>query len=135
MDYIVSEANKRIEGGNKPAPTPASNSYTVKVTVDALNIRAGAGTNYAINGCIRDRGIYTIVETQGNWGRLKSGAGWICLDYTQKTSNTTPNRKSNEEIAREVIRGDWGNGDERRTRLTNAGYDYNAIQAIVNKLM
>lgn len=133
MDYIVSEANKKIDGGN--TPIPAQNSYTVRVNVDALNIRAGAGTNYAINGCIRDRGIYTIVETQGNWGRLKSGAGWICLVYTQKTSNTTPNRKSNEEIAREVIRGDWGNGDERRTRLINAGYDYNAIQAIVNKLM
>lgn len=59
-------------------------SYTVRVTVDALNIRSGAGTSYKINGTIRDKGVYTIVETQGNWGKLKSGAGWICLDYTTK---------------------------------------------------
>lgn len=60
----------------------ASGGYLVRVTATALNIRAGAGTNYKINGVIRDKGTYTIVETKGNWGRLKSGAGWICLDYT-----------------------------------------------------
>lgn len=54
------------------------------MTANALNIRNGAGTNYSIAGCIRDKGTYTIVETNGNWGRLKSGAGWICLDYTTK---------------------------------------------------
>lgn len=59
-------------------------SYMVKVMVDALNIRDGAGTEYKINGCIRDYGVYTIVETIGNFGLLKSGTGWICLDYTTK---------------------------------------------------
>ena len=65
----------------------SSNGYLVKVTATALNIRSGAGTNYSIVGCIRDKGTYTIVETSGNWGKLKSGAGWICLDYTTKVSN------------------------------------------------
>lgn len=65
----------------KPA---ASSSYLVRVTADALNIRKGPGTNYGINGSITNKGTYTIVETQGNWGRLKSGAGWICLDYTKR---------------------------------------------------
>lgn len=64
----------------------SSNGYLVKVTATALNIRSGAGTNYSIVGCIRDKGTYTIVETSGNWGKLKSGAGWICLDYTNKIS-------------------------------------------------
>ena len=45
---------------------------------------------------------------------------------------TTP-KKSNEEIADEVIAGKWGNGQDRKNRLTNAGYDYNAIQKIVNQ--
>lgn len=67
-----------------PAPTPSGDSYLVRITTGALNIRTGPGTNYDITGCIRDRGVYTIVETQGNWGRLKSGAGWICLDYTSR---------------------------------------------------
>jgi N-acetylmuramoyl-L-alanine amidase CwlA len=66
-------------------PTPSQTSaYKVKVTVNALNIRAGAGTGYKVNGVIRDKGIYTIVEVKKNWGKLKSGAGWICLDYTKK---------------------------------------------------
>lgn len=68
--------------------TTSTGSYIVKVTCDALNVRTGPGTNYPIakhkNHCIRDKGKYTIVETKGNWGKLKSGAGWICLDYTSK---------------------------------------------------
>ena len=44
-------------------------------------------------------------------------------------------KKSNDEIAREVIAGKWGNGDDRKQRLTSAGYNYTVIQAIVNKLM
>ena len=58
--------------------------YLVKVTATALNIRKGAGTNYAITGCIKDKGVYTIVEEKNGWGRLKSGAGWISLSYTRK---------------------------------------------------
>ena len=42
-------------------------------------------------------------------------------------------KKSNEEIAKEVLAGAWGNGDDRKNRLSAAGYDYNAIQAIVNQ--
>lgn len=66
------------------------NSYLVKITADALNIRKGPGINYGIAGCIRDKGTYTIVaESSGSgankgWGKLKSGAGWISLDYCTK---------------------------------------------------
>lgn len=58
--------------------------YRIKVVVDALNIRKGPGVSHNKVGMITDRGVYTIVETKGSWGRLKSGAGWICLDYTEK---------------------------------------------------
>lgn len=43
-----------------------------------------------------------------------------------------PSKKSNEEIANEVLEGKWGNGEDRKNRLTAAGYDYNTIQGIVN---
>ncbi len=43
--------------------------------------------------------------------------------------------KSLDEIAREVINGDWGNGAERKNRLSAAGYDYAAVQKLVNKLL
>ena len=44
-------------------------------------------------------------------------------------------KKSNEEIAKEVINGLWGNGQERKDKLTQAGYSYSAIQSLVNKLL
>lgn len=72
-----------------PAPTPApSTSYTVKVTADTLNIRKGPGVSYSITGEIGKGEVYTIVQTQNGWGKLKSGAGWINLSYTQKNGST-----------------------------------------------
>ena len=44
-------------------------------------------------------------------------------------------KKSVDTIAREVIRGDWGNGDERKKKLTASGYDYSAVQKRVNELL
>ena len=64
--------------------------FRVKVSIDDLNIRTGAGTNYSKTGKYTGKGVFTIVETaagQGSdsgWGRLKSGAGWISLDFCQK---------------------------------------------------
>ena len=46
-----------------------------------------------------------------------------------------PGRKTVDELAREVIRGLWGNGTNRKNRLTAAGYDYYAVQARVNELL
>lgn len=63
-----------------PEPDP----YKVKVTCNVLNIRSGPGTSYDIVGSVKKGDVYTIVDTQDNWGKLKSGAGWICLDYTEK---------------------------------------------------
>lgn len=48
------------------------------------------------------------------------------------SNNNSNNKKSNEEIANEVIKGLWGNGEERKKRLKNAGYNYTVIQNIVN---
>ena len=73
----------------KPS-TSAFKPYLVKITSsNGVNIRKGAGTNYPVCGSIAKGGAYTIVaEKTGTgakkWGKLKSGAGWIALDYTAK---------------------------------------------------
>ena len=51
---------------------------------------------------------------------------------TPETPKVEPTKKSNDEIATEVINGNWGNGADRKNALTNAGYDYAVIQSIVN---
>lgn len=59
--------------------------FKVKIVVDALNYRAGAGTNYAVRGIVKRGEVYTIVETSGSWGKLKSGAGWINISKKYAT--------------------------------------------------
>ena len=51
------------------------------------------------------------------------------------TNSVSTDDKSNEEIAREVISGVWGNGEDRINRLTNAGYNYSEIQQKVNEIL
>jgi len=63
--------------------------YLVKVDASVLNIRKQPTTSSAITGAIKDKGVYTIIEEASGagatrWGKLKSGAGWISLDYTKK---------------------------------------------------
>lgn len=51
------------------------------------------------------------------------------------SSNASKTLKSVETVAKEVIDGKWGNGDERKKALVNAGYDFAAVQAKVNELL
>lgn len=102
---IAAEVNKRLQGasnGGGVVVTPPTTEkptggttgatvtpYLVRVKITNLNIRKGPGTNYGSTGFIKP-GVYTIVaESTGTgatkWGKLKSGAGWISLDYAAKT--------------------------------------------------
>ena len=54
---------------------------------------------------------------------------------TATKHTTTTKKKSVSEIAKEVIAGKWGNGEERKKKLTAAGYNYNSVQTEVNKLV
>lgn len=78
---------KTAMGGStqtEPTETETKDSYLVRVSIDDLNIRTGPGTNYPTTGKFTGKGVFTIVETQGTWGKLKSGAGWISLNYAKK---------------------------------------------------
>lgn len=56
--------------------------YLVKINTDTLNVRRGPGTQYSITAQVKRGSVYTIMEEQNGWGRLKSGAGWFKLSYT-----------------------------------------------------
>ena len=64
--------------------TPSGVPYQVRITCDALNVRGGPGVHYPRNTVIKDKKKYTIVEEQKGWGKLKSGSGWISLQYTER---------------------------------------------------
>ena len=79
------------------------------------NGRWGLGTGYKFRGCIVNPAIGDV-------------------HYVDPTPAPTPT-KDIDTIAREVINGNWGNGQERKDRLTQAGYDYNQVQARVNEIL
>ena len=91
---VYNSAGKKVYPESKiepvtPAPvTPAEPEvklpYLVKITASVLNVRSGPGMNYKTRTQVRQNEVYTIVALEDNWGKLKSGAGWICLDYTKK---------------------------------------------------
>lgn len=59
-------------------------SYLVKVDCDVLNVRREPSTASNVVTQIKRNEVYTIVETKNNWGKLKSGVGWISLNYTRR---------------------------------------------------
>ena len=93
LGYVADEVNKILL--KKPVivtPTDLFQKdyndvlYTVKINTNTLNYRKGPGTNHPVAGVVHRDQVYTIVEEAfglggSKWGRLKSGAGWISLDY------------------------------------------------------
>lgn len=136
---IANEVNKRLgvtkdSAESKYPKTP----FGVKVLIDDLNYRSGPSTNYVVKGQT-GKGVFTITDVKDGWGKLKSGAGWIYLENSKwceiiNVKDVTPT-KSIETIAKEVIQGKWGVGNDRKKRLTEAGYDYTAVQKKVNELL
>jgi hypothetical protein len=81
---IAKEVNSRL-GVKK-----TFKEYKVKIDINNLNIRKGPGTNYNKTGQCTGKGVFTITaESKGKgsnkgWGKLKSGLGWVSLDFTKK---------------------------------------------------
>lgn len=89
---IAAKVNAKLGTGTAPALPSAPVSsvpYQVRITATDLRIRKGPGTNTAIVQNAIKPGVYTIVsEATGQgatlWGKLKSGAGWVSLDFCKK---------------------------------------------------
>lgn len=90
-DYIYSRLGKIAKEVNVKLASNTNNlSFSVRVDIENLNIRRGPGTNYAKTGKFTGKGVFTVTEVKSGkgstagWGKLKSGAGWISLDYAKR---------------------------------------------------
>ena len=117
------------------------NWYTNYLNKDT--IKARYTTWVAHYGISQDRyvGQYDMLQ-YSDTGKISGISGNVDMDIMYrdlineiKESNTGTDIKTVEELAREVIAGKWGNGEERKIKLTNAGYDYSAVQAKVNEIL
>ena len=107
--------------GSTPSSKPVSGElYRVRKSwADvASQIGAFAVLENAIKVC---KTGYSVFDSKGN--------------VVYPKAQSAPTKKSVDEIAREVIRGDWGNGSDRTKRLSAAGYDANAVQNRVNEIL
>lgn len=57
---------------------------SVVVTASLLNVRMGAGTNYAVLRTVKKGAIYTLSEVKSGWGKLREISGWVSLQYCEK---------------------------------------------------
>ena len=89
-DYLYERHEKIACEVNEILKKNSVKEYKVKVDINDLNIRKGPGTDYLKTGKVTGKGVFTIVkESDGSgskkgWGKLKSGSGWISLDYVTK---------------------------------------------------
>ena len=171
MDYIVEEANKiNNESTSEPEPVPSVLKSNEEIANEVIagkwengNDRkvklTNAGYDYfAIQKIVNNKllGSTSTEKTEksneelaqevirGDWGngeerkKRLTEAGYnfseiqIIVNNKLGVNSSSSNKKSNDELAYEVIRGDWGNGEDRKNKLTGAGYDYDTIQKIVN---
>lgn len=84
LKEITSWVNVNDVSKVSTASTTTTTSYLVRVTVDSLNVRKSPSISSAIVTTVKKGGVYTIVEVSNGWGKLKSGSGWINLNYTKK---------------------------------------------------
>lgn len=112
--YIANEVNKRLRGGS-PTNKTSSRLYRVRKSWSDAKSQKGAFRNLA------------------NAKRCANRFGLKVFDLNGKI--VYPAGKTIEQLAKEVIRGDWDNGEERKRRLRQAGYDYYEVQRRVNELI
>lgn len=112
--YIAEEVNKRLRA-NKTVRKPISGLYRVRRSWSDVKSQKGAFKNLDNAKRCADKFRLKVFDESGK------------VIY--------PVEKTIDQLAREVIRGNWGNGEERKRRLTNAGYDYNKVQRRVNELI
>lgn len=141
---IAAEVNKRL------GATTTAETVLYRVQTGAFSKKANAD---AMLAQVKAKGFDTYMVKVGKLYKIQVGAfaqksnaiamtsklkaaGFSTYITTEKgEAVTTEEKKSVDEIAREVIQGKWGNGADRKKRLEAAGYNYAEVQTKVNKLV
>lgn len=113
----------RVNGYARPKYLPSGNEFQKKPLADiAIEVRQGKWGNGEARRTRLTRAGYNYATVQ--------------REVTRQVNATKQSKETNEEIAKEIIQTNkWGNGQSRKRRLAAAGYDYNAIQKLVNDMI
>lgn len=158
-NYVRSFVRRIKERTNIPPLVYGSLSHLQAAGIDKVATEEDCGlwvaaypnsnpTGYRVEGML----LGGVIRQYASTGRLDGYGGNLDLNYSVLTIDqwkkyalgkrdasapapvapANPLKLTNDQVATEVMRGAWGNGDDRKARLTAAGYDYAAVQAIIN---
>ncbi len=135
---IVSSGSSQANNNNVNTAPNISVGSTVTLSSNATNYATGQ----KIPECYRNRN-YTIMQVGNGKVLLKELYSWVytkdLVGYGANNVTPTSNRKSNEEIAKDIVTkpnfDGWGTGETRKQKLRNAGYDPSAIQGLINQML
>ena len=116
--YIAGEVNKRLRG-NTTASKPLSGLYRVRKSWSDVKSQKGAFRNLDNAKRCADRFGLKVFDERGS----------------EVYPNSLYNVQSIDSLAKEVIDGNWGNGEDRKNRLENAGFSYYSVQNRVNEIL
>ena len=118
---LATKVTAQLSGTTTTPETPTATLYRVRKTWSDSKSQKGAFKVLSnAKKCADDNAGYSVFDEKGT------------VVYTGKN---TAVKKTVTELAKEVIAGKWGNGQDRKNRLTAAGYDYTAVQNKVNELL
>lgn len=123
MDQLRAAVKAKLNqnSDSKPVETPTVLKTLYRVQVGAYSVKANA------------EAMLKKLKDAGFDGYIKSESSETVTDT--KPAEPEKPKKTVDELAKEVIKGLWGNGQDRKNRLTAAGYDYDAVQKRVNEIM
>lgn len=123
MKWLDRRANEILAGKkpSTPAPsTPSGSTGLVEITASRLNVRSGPSTKYRVVTSVKKGGVFTIVDTKNGWGKLKSGAGWIALNYTKKASTSKAPARSGNTVEITASRLNVRSGPSTKYRVVTS---------------
>jgi hypothetical protein len=146
LGQIASEVNAKLNSGS-PNVNPEilyrvqTGAFSKKANADAMlaKVKAAGFDTYMV----KVDNLYKIqvgafskkTNADAMAAKLKAAGFDTYITTKSGTAVATSSKKSIDEIAREVIQGLWGNGQDRKDRIIKAGYDYSAVQKRVNELL
>ena len=146
LGQIASEVNAKLNSGSSNTNSEIlyrvqTGAFSKKENAEAMlaKVKAAGFDTYMV----KVDNLYKIqvgafskkTNAEAMAAKLKAAGFDTYITTKSGTAVTTSSKKSIDEIAREVIQGLWGNGQDRKDRLTKAGYDYSAVQKRVNELL
>ena len=139
-DYVtLNSSSNSNTGSTNNTPATSTTKGTVKVS-DSLNVRSGAGTSYSVVGSLKNGTSVEIIETSGNWYKIKygNGYGYVSKDYVtlnsssnSNTGNTSNSGSTNNTPATSTTKGTVKVSDSLNVR-SGAGTSYSVIGSLKN---